>query len=431
MLALVPMLAGEAASDGEAASGWLDFARAAVVLVVYVIGGRYLLRPLLRLVAAVDIHEIFTAAALLLVMGSALLMESLGFSMGLGAFLAGVLVADSEYRHQLESDIEPFKGLLLGLFFIAVGMSTDLGLLAAQPGRIVALTLGLMALKAGVLCALAQAFGVRGRHAVALGLLLSQGGEFGFVLFTLAVGEGVLPEALAGTLTLVVTLSMVLTPIVYLVYERVVARMRSEDERPYDQIDNDDHEVVICGFGRFGQIVARILNMRDIPFTALEINPNQVDFVKRFGNKIYYGDASRLEILRAARVDKARVLVVAVDDVAAAVRIAETVRRHFPRVALYARARDRRHALKLMGTGVKVVVRDTLHSSLRLSTHVLQGLGLESGEALAAAELFEHHDAALLERQFAIQDDEEALIQSSKASARELRDLFESDAGRK
>lgn len=430
MLALVPMLAGDAAAGGET-SGWLDIARAAVVLVLYVVGGRYLLRPLLRVVAAVDIHEIFTAAALLLVIGSALLMEWLGFSMGLGAFLAGVLVADSEYRHQLESDIEPFKGLLLGLFFIAVGMSTDLGLLADQPGRIVLLTLGLMTLKAGVLWLLAQAFGVRGRHAVALGLLLSQGGEFGFVLFTLAVGQGVLPAPLAGTLTLVVTLSMALTPIVYLVYERIAALMSPGVERPYDRVDNDDHEVVICGFGRFGQIVARILNMRNVPFTALEINPNQVDFVKRFGNKIYYGDATRLEILRAARVDKARLLVVAVDDVAAAVQISEAVRRHFPRVALYARARDRRHALQLMRTGAKVVVRDTLHSSLRLTTHVLQGLGLDAAKARDVAELFERHDAALLDRQFAIQDDEDALIQSSKAAARELRELFESDVGGK
>jgi glutathione-regulated potassium-efflux system ancillary protein KefC/glutathione-regulated potassium-efflux system protein KefB len=432
MLALVPLLAGDGlgASDGRGA--WVDFASAVLLLCAFVIGGRYLLRPLFRLIAAAQIHEIFTATALLLVIGSALLMQWLGFSMGLGAFLAGVLVADSEYRHQLESDIEPFKGLLLGLFFIAVGMSTDLGLLAEQPVRIVSLTLGLMLTKATVLFALARAFGLRGRFAVALGLLLSQGGEFGFVLFTLAAGQGVLPDNLAGTLTLVVTLSMAMTPLAYLVYERVVRHWQMDrDPRPYDVVEERDHKVVICGFGRFGQIVARILTMRQIPFTALEINPNQVDFVKRFGNKIYYGDASRLDILRAAHVDKAALLVLAVDNVEASVRIAELMSRHFPGVALYARARDRQHALKLMTFGAKAVIRDTLYSSLALTTHVLEGLGMSAAEAREAADLFQRHDAELLARQYAIRDDEQALIQSSREAAQQLRELFESDADRK
>lgn len=430
MLALVPMLAGETDTAGMA-DGWLGVARATVVLAAFVIGGRYLLRPLLRVVAAVGMHEIFTAAALLLVIGSALLMEALGLSMGLGAFLAGVLVADSEYRHELESDIEPFKGLLLGLFFIAVGMSTELGLLFAEPVRIVALTVALMAVKAVVLGALGPLFGLRGRHAVRLGLLLSQGGEFGFVLFTVALGQGVFSVELAAQWTLVVTLSMALTPIVYLIYERVSGARTDTNARPYDDIAQDeDPQVVICGFGRFGQIVARVLNMRSIRFTALEINPSQVDFVKRYGNKIYYGDAARLDILRAARVDKARLLVIAVDDVEAATRIAEIARRHFPRVSVYARARDRQHALRLLRLGAKLVVRDTLGSSLELTTQVLEGLGATSSEARDATELFRRHDAALLERQYAIQDDEQALIQSAKASAQQLRGLFESDAGK-
>lgn len=428
MLAFVPLLAGGVAAAADAGASWFELARAAVVLVAFVLVGRHLLRPLLRLVAAAEIHEIFTAAALLLVIGSALLMEWLGFSMGLGAFLAGVLVADSEYRHQLESDIEPFKGLLLGLFFIAVGMSTDLGLLATQPIAIVTVTVALMALKATVLVLLAQSFGLRGRQAVALGLLLSQGGEFGFVIFTLAAGQNVLPESLAAVLTLVVTLSMALTPVVYLVFERLTARLEPAPERPYDRVETDDHEVVICGFGRFGQIMARVLNMRRIPFTALEIDPRQVDFVKRFGNKIYYGDASRLDILLAARLERARILVIAVDDVQASVRIAETARRHFPRVTVYARARDRRHALALMQAGAKIVIRDTLHSSLELTTRVLEGLGIDGARAREAVGLFERHDAALLERQLAIRDDEEALVQSARNAARELRELFESDA---
>lgn len=423
LIALLPLLGGRAAAARGDSIGMLG---AAAVLVAFVLLGRYALRPVLRLVAAAQLHEIFTASALLLVIGSALLMESLGFSMGLGAFLAGVLVADSEYRHQLESDIEPFKGLLLGLFFIAVGMSTDLGLLVSDPGQVVAAVLGLMLAKALVLVVLARAFGMRPRHAIALGLLLSQGGEFAFVLFALAVSEGVLAAWVAAQLTLVVTLSMAATPLVYMGYERLAARFGTE-KRPFDAVEETDHEVVICGFGRFGQIIARILHMRGIPFTALEVNPGMVDFVRRYGNKIYYADACRLDVLRAARVDRARILVIAVDDVEASVKIAATVARHFPNLIVLARARDRVHALELRNLGVKAIIRDTLLSSLALAEQVLSCLGLSAEEAARAATLFKEHDAALLDQQYAIRDNEAALIESAQESAQQLRELFERD----
>jgi len=429
LIAVVSLLAGAELTETGQQAGWLGFLRALVVLTVFIVGGHYLLRPLLRTVAAAQIQEIFTAAALLLVIGAAVLMQWLGLSMGLGAFLAGVLVADSEYRHQLETDIQPFKGLLLGLFFIAVGMSTNLSLLAAEPVSIVTLTVGLMIVKALVLFGLALTFGLSGRHAVALSLILAQGGEFAFVLFTIAVGQELLSAQIAERLTLIVTLSMAGTPLIYLVHTWVVGRLRLDrDSRPFDVVEDTDHEVVIAGFGRFGQIVARILNMRQIPFTALEINPRQVDFVKRYGNKIYYGDASRLDLLRAAHVEKAKLLVLAVDDVETSVKIAESVCRHFPDVAVYARARDRQHALKLMSLGAKGVIRDTLLSSVALTSEVLTGLGLSESEAAHAAEVFRQHDTELLQQQYAIRDDEEALIQSSKEMAQQLRELFESDA---
>jgi monovalent cation:proton antiporter-2 (CPA2) family protein len=431
LIAIVPLLAGDGVADAGRADGPLGALRAIVVLIAFVVGGRYLLRPLLRLVASVQLQEVFTAAALLLVIGSALLMASLGFSMGLGAFLAGVLVADSEYRHQLQSDIEPFKGLLLGLFFIAVGMAIDLDLLVAEPGMILAAMLGLMAVKGLVLAALAPLFGLTGRRAAGLAVSLAQGGEFAFVLFTLAAGDGIIGQPAAARLSLIVTLSMAATPLLYLLYERFAAGLQQDGGRPYDVVDAKDHQVIICGFGRFGQIIARILNMRGIPFTALEINPELVDIVKRYGNKVYYGDAARLDLLRAARADRARALVVAVDDVEASVRIVEAARRHFPNLTVYARARDRQHVLKLMDLGVTTVIRDTLLSSIALASDVLKGLGFSAADALQAAEVFRTHDALLLERQYAIRDDEAALIESAKESATQLRRLFESDVGQR
>lgn len=426
LIAALPVLAGVDLADAAGMSAWLELGRAVVVLAAFIVGGHYFLRPVLRLVAATDVPEIFPAAALLLVIGSALLMEWLGLTMGLGAFLAGVLVADSEYRHQLEVDIQPFKGLLLGLFFMAVGMSTDLSLLAAAPLEMLGMVASLIAVKAVLLFALARAMGVGGRSAATLALVLAQGGEFGFVLFNLASAQGLLDEAMVARLNLIVTLSMAATPFLYLLDRRL--RPRDEPARPYDAIDDTDPRVIIAGFGRFGQIIARILNLSGMPFTALEINPNLVDFVKRYGNKIYYGDARRLDLLRSAGIERARVFVLAVDDVEASMKIAETVARHFPHVTLYARARDRQHAMKLRSLGARGIIRDTLLSSVSLATDVLKGIGFSAAEAERAANLFSEHDAKLLDRQYAFRDDEAALIQSSRESAAQLKSLFESDA---
>jgi len=383
----------------------------------------------LRLVASAQIHEIFTAAALLIVLGSAALMESLGLSMGLGAFFAGMLVADSEYRHQLESDIAPFKGLLLGLFFIAVGMSADLGLLAQEPGVILTIALGLIAIKVTILFPLARAFGIKGRTALTLSATLAQGGEFAFVLFHLAFAEGLLSELMTSRLILAVTLSMTATPLLYLLSTRLpLSAVSEKEERPYDKVDDTHHQVIIAGFGRFGQIIGRILAMRKIPFTALEANADQVDFVRRFGNKIYYGDAGRLDLLRSAHVDKAKVFVLALDDVEASVRIAESVKHHFPGVHLAARARNRHHALRLMEVGADYIIRDTLLSSIHLAGEVLTDIGLSPREAEAATAFFLQHDTETLRKQYAFHQDEDALVQSARDASEELRELFNSDA---
>lgn len=430
LIALVPLLANEATSM-ENVVQFEEILEAAVVLVGFVVGGRYLLRPILRLVASAQIHEIFTAAALLVVLGAALLMESLGLSMGLGAFLAGMLVADSEYRHQLETDIAPFKGLLLGLFFIAVGMSADLGLLVSEPGLILAITAGLIAAKTAILMPLARTFKLDGRTALTLAVVLAQGGEFAFVLFHLGFAEGLLPELMTSRLILAVTLSMAATPLLYVLIARLSRSATSkDDQRPYDDVEDSRHRVIIAGFGRFGQVIGRILAMHRIPFTALEASPHQVDFVRRYGNKVYYGDAGRLDLLRSARVDTAKVFVLALDDIETSVRIAETVKHHFPGLHLAARARNRQHALRLMDVGADYIIRDTLLSSVHLAGEVLQDLGLSPEEAETATSFFLEHDTETLQKQYAIHHDEDALIQSAREASAELEELFNADANR-
>lgn len=429
LIALVPYLgSGGDLAAGDGPGPLLGLAMAVGVLAVFVVGGRYLLRPLLRLVAATQIQEIFTAAALLLVLGSAALMESLHLSMGLGAFLAGVLVADSEYSFQLESDIQPFKGLLLGLFFVAVGMSANLGLLLTEPLTILAITAALMLIKALLLVPMGRLHGLTTANSIKLGVILGQGGEFAFVLFTLAIAAGVLEGALVERLILAVTLSMALTPLLYLVNSATSAKLTEPPEqRPFDKVESDDHDVVIAGFGRFGQIIARILQMKSISFTALESNTEQIDFVRRFGNKIYYGDATKLDLLRGAHVDKAKVFVLAVDDVEVSMKIARLVRQHFPNLAIYARARNRQHEFALRDLGVDGVIRDTLLSSIELTRGILEQLGIPPDNAVRATQLFRKHDEETLLRQHAIHHDEEALVQTARESAEQLRRLFETD----
>ncbi len=399
------------------------------VIVGVVVVGRYLLRPVFRIIAASHTHEIFTAAALLVVIGTALLMVLVGLSMSLGAFLAGVLLADSEYRHELEADIEPFKGLLMGLFFISVGMSANIGLILSAPLIVAGLTVGLLAVKFAVLLGLGKISGHTGESARDLAFALPQGGEFAFVLFGVATTYRIMDKPLSDLLVVVVTLSMVLTPLLFAFNDALLKRwLRGDDAREFDKIDDDgEPRVIIAGFGRFGQIVARVLRVRKIPFTALEVNPTQVDFVRKFGNKIYYGDASRLELLRAAHAEKARILVLAIDDIAASVKTADTVKRHFPNIDIYARARNRFHAYQLMDIGVKWLIRETLLSSLDMAGQVLAGLGMPEATARATVEKFRTHDEKTLAIQHAVHHDESKLIQTSKQAVAELLSLFEGD----
>jgi glutathione-regulated potassium-efflux system ancillary protein KefC/glutathione-regulated potassium-efflux system protein KefB len=427
LLALIPLLGvGENIPSGSEA--WLAALKAVAVIAAVVVGGRYLLRPVLHVIAVSRIQEIFTAAALLTVIGTSLLVSSVGLSMSLGAFLAGVLLADSEYRHELEANIDPFKGLLLGLFFISVGMSVDLGLLAREPLRIAAAVLVLMLIKASVLFALGRLSAQGTAASRRLAAAMAQGGEFAFVLFALAAEGGIVSRPLADTLVIVVTLSMMLTPLALALDDWLASRDGREAEKPFDQIDADEAPVVIAGFGRVGQIVGRVLRARNIPFTALDKSSEQIETVRRFGSRAYYGDASRLDLLRAARIDKARLFVLAIDDVEASLRTAETVKKNFPEVKVFARARNRFHAYRLMDLGVDSIVRETFFSSLELGEQVLRTLRLSQWEARDTVATFRRHDEQMLKRQHAVYHDETQLIQTTQEAARELQGLFESDS---
>ncbi len=428
MLALIPLLAAKGITSSQVSPGFAALKALAVVAAV-IIGGRFLLRPVFRAIAASRIQEVFTAAALLVVIGTSLLMQLAGLSMSLGAFIAGVLLADSEYRHELEANIEPFKGLLLGLFFIAVGMSANLNLVASYPFAILAAVIIMMAIKSAAVFVLGRLSGCSNESARNLAVSLCQGGEFAFVLFGVAAALQIMDKTVADMLIVVVTVSMALTPVFFSLNEAIEKRwLRSGKPPDFDKIDEGENRVIIAGFGRVGQIVGRILRLRKIHFTALEMSQEQVDVVRRFGNKVYYGDASRLDLLRAAKADKAEIFVLAIDDVASSLKTAATVKKHFPNLAIYARARNRFHAYQLMDIGVDGLIRETLLSSLDLAKQVLQGLGIAEEKARGTIETFMNHDEKTLLAQHAIHHDETKLIQSSKEAAQELQGIFEADS---
>jgi glutathione-regulated potassium-efflux system ancillary protein KefC len=427
-LALLPLLGPADPGASSSSDGSRALLAVAVILGVILVG-RVLLRPVLRVVANAKSHELSAASALLVVVLTSLVMQSVGLSMALGAFLAGVLLADSEYRHELEANIEPFKGLLLGLFFIAVGMSANLSVLVQRPFTVVGLVLGLVALKFGVLYAVGRVGGMNRVSSASLGVAISQGGEFAFVLFGVARTAGVTSNELTELLVVVVTMSMAVTPVLFLVRDRVQALLARRAERlEFDTIPDEGSQVIIAGFGRFGQIIARVLRLKRIPFTALDVNPTQVDFVRRFGNKIYYGDASRVDLLRAARADRARVFVLAIDDVEASMRTLSVVQENFPNLEIVARARNRQHAYALLAAGVSTVIRENFSGSVEAARAALEKLGVPSAEAERTSARFAAYDEEMVRRSFVLKDDQEALISAAKQYSAELERLFEEDA---
>jgi glutathione-regulated potassium-efflux system ancillary protein KefC len=425
LLALVPMLAEKAPGEAAQSTGWLGPAKVIGAITAVFIIGRFLTRPILRILANTGLREVFTGFALLLVLGIAQIMASVGISMALGAFLAGVLLAGSEYRHALESDIEPFKGLLMGLFFIAVGMSVDFDLFARRPLFVLGLVLGFQVLKVLALRAVAGPLGVTSKQRWLIGALLAQGGEFAFVVFGVARSARLLPGDWDALLTLAVALSMALTPLLMILHDKLMSRQQSEREA--DEIVDEGTPVIIAGFGRFGQIVGRLMFASGVKATVLDHDPDTIELLKRFNFRVYYGDATRLDLLHAAGASHAKLLVVAIDDVESSVKLVENVREHFPKLQIVARARNVGHWQRLRTLGVDVVERETFEAAVVVGRKALEKLGVGAYEAKERADVFRRHNIQAMENILPHWQDVEARTKLAISSRDQLERQMEND----
>ncbi|MDE2420647.1 MAG: monovalent cation:proton antiporter-2 (CPA2) family protein [Gammaproteobacteria bacterium] len=429
ILAILPLFHSTGLHPSDQGVDFVYFAKVIGVFIGLVLASRSIVRPLFRLIVSSGANELLTAVALFFIFGVALLMDQLHISMALGAFLTGVLLADSEYRHEIEASIQPFKGLLLGLFFMSVGMSTNLHLIIAEPLLVIGGAIGLMVAKFFILFFLARMMGNRIPTSARLGIALAQGGEFAFVVFNTAVTQKILAIDLAQPLILIVTLSMAMTPLAFFILEKYLEPVfsRQQPEREFDEIPNHEHRVIIAGFGRIGQIVGRILRMHHIEFTAIEKDARQVDFVRKFGNAVYYGNPHNPELLRSAGIAHAKLFVLALDDLEQSVITAEYLCRTYPNLKIIARARDRQHYYRLREAGVQHIWRETYFSSLGMAHASLLALGFDESSAKESIDVFREYDEALLERQQAVYDDDVKLVESARAAMIELEGLFDSD----
>ena len=420
MLAILPVLAGNTAGD------WFDVLWMLGGVGGLLVGGHYLLRPLFRYVVMSGVRELFTIAALLLVIGIALIMKQLGLSMALGTFLAGVLLAESEYRHELEIAIEPFKGLLLGLFFIAVGMAVNLGLLALQPVAVLLAVTGLVVCKGLILYVLAHLSGGRAKSRSKMAAILSQGGEFAFVIFTAASAEGLLTQDQIAFLLVVVSLSMVTTPLLLTVQNRWYARglnAQPGKQRRSDVV-NKQPRVIIAGFGRFGQIVGRLMYANKIKVTVLESDASQIQLLRKYGYKVFFGDATQLDLLRAAGADKAEAMIICTDSPDELMNIVELCKQHFPRLKILARARSRVEAYQLLSHGIESYSRETFLGALDLGRQALVELGMHPYQAKRAEAHFRKLDNAMLKELLPQHTDDKQLALRAKEARKELEEIF-------
>ena len=425
LLAALPFLSGAQEQNYD----WIYFAKVISIFAGMIFVSRFVVRPFFKFVASSNATELLTATALFIVLGVSLLMNYIGLSMALGAFLTGVLLADSEYRHELEASIEPFKGLLLGLFFMSVGMLTNVKLIVAKPLVIIGLAVLLMLIKFVVLTIIARLMGNKNESSIRLGVTLAQGGEFAFVLFSVATAQHLLTREQQNILNLVVTVSMAMTPLAFLLLEKIGNPIfaKAKPSKEYDKIPNHEHAVVIAGFGRVGQIIGRVLRMHNIEFTAIEKSANQVDFVRKFGNQVYYGNPKNPEILRAAGLENAKVFIIAIGDIELSETVADYAVRNYPHLTILARAKNREHYYRLRDVGVKYIWRETYLSSLDMSRETLEVLGMEPKTARKTVQMFRDYDDALIERQRAIYEDEAEMIASAQSAIQELESLFDSD----
>ncbi len=424
VLAIVPLFAAHAVTQELDLAAFL---KPFAVFLLIIVGGRYLLRPIFRFIAGTRLREVFTAFSLFLVIGTGLLMQAVGISMALGTFLAGVLLAESEYRHELELNLEPFKGLLLGLFFIAVGMTVDFSLLIAEPLRVLMLLGGFLVVKTLVLLALSRSAKLTLADGWLFAFVLSQGGEFAFVLISLTAQAGLMDTELAALLVLIATFSMLTTPVLMLIYDRFICPHVCREQELESDVRDEGHPVIIAGYGRFGQIVGRLMMSLGIPITVLDHNPNHIEMLRKFGFKVFYGDAGRLDLLEAAGIAKARVLVLAIDDQEVLLETAKLVRRLYPDLAILARARGRGDVTDLLEIGVTLARRETFGSALEIGELALRELGFGAHQAHRVARKFRGYDEKMLKDSIQFRGDQKKAIDYAIKARQELERLMQAD----
>ncbi|MCW6567007.1 glutathione-regulated potassium-efflux system protein KefB [Yersinia ruckeri] len=421
-LALIPILAG-----GGGANDWAKIGLKVAAFAVMLIGGRYLLRPLFRYIVVSGVREVFTAAALLVVLGSALFMDALGLSMALGTFIAGILLAESEFQHELEIAIEPFKGLLLGLFFISVGIALNIGVIFTHLLEVLLGVLALVVIKMTVLYGLARGFGLHRSVRLQFAGVLSQGGEFAFVLFSAAFSQHVLTGDQLALLLVIVTLSMMTTPLLMQGIDRILSRrynaLDEHDEKPF--VEDNDPQVIVVGFGRFGQVIGRLLMANKMRITVLERDVSAVGVMRKYGYKVYYGDATELELLRAAGADKAKAIVITCNEPEDTMTLVHLCQQHFPNLHILARARGRVEAHELLQNGVKDFSRETFSSALELGRKTLLELGMHPHQAYRAQQHFRRLDMRMLRELVPQHHGDVAQISRVKEARRELEDIFQ------
>ncbi|MEH0887565.1 glutathione-regulated potassium-efflux system protein KefB [Enterobacter sp. UNJFSC 003] len=421
-LALVPLLAG----PGDDHFDWVKVSMKVMAFAGMLIGGRFLLRPVFRFIAASGVREVFTAATLLLVLGSALFMDALGLSMALGTFIAGVLLAESEYRHELETAIDPFKGLLLGLFFISVGMALNLGVLYTHLLWVIVSVAVLVAVKTLVLYALARIYGLRSSERMQFASVLSQGGEFAFVLFSTASSQKLFKDDQMALLLVTVTLSMMTTPLLVKLVDKLLSRRLNptDDEAETPWVEDDKPQVIVVGFGRFGQVIGRLLMANKMRITVLERDISAVNLMRKYGYKVYYGDATQLELLRSAGAEAAESIVITCNDPEDTMKLVELCQQHFPHLHILARARGRVEAHELLQAGVKHFSRETFSSALELGRKALVSLGMHPHQAQRAQMHFRRLDMRMLRELMPVHTDT-AQISRVREARRELEEIFQ------
>lgn len=424
-LAIIPAFAVQ--TQGSSFS--LQNAGAALAVIVFLIlSSRFLIRPAFRLIASTRTRELFTGTALFIVLGVAALMQKVGLSAALGTFIAGMLLADSEYRHELETNIDPFKSLLMGLFFIAVGMSVNLNLIIQSPVKVIAWAALYMFIKFLVIYVAGRVFKLNHTNAKLMAIYIAQGGEFAFVIFGMATQFQFVQKDIVDLLIAMITVSMALSPVVTIINEKI-SEFRQKNSNPqYDEIKDESPEVIIAGFGRFGQIFARIMRAQQIPFVAIDHDPDQIELVRRFGNKVYYGDASRLDLLEAAGAAKAKYFILAIDDVEASIQTAKTIQERFKNLKLYVRVRNRGHAFDMMDLGITNFKRELFDSSVYFVSDLLKDMGYSEKAADTIVEKFKRHDELMLLEQYKVRNDDKAFVSVSAQGVAQLAQVLSNES---